>query len=605
MGERILVAVAWPYANGPRHIGHVAGFGVPSDIFARYHRLAGNDVLMVSGTDEHGTPITVEAEKQGVTPAELVERNNEIIVEDLRRLGLSYDLFTRTTTSNHYEVVQDMFTKLYDRGYIVKRTALGAFAAGTSQALPDRYVQGTCPNCGYDKARGDQCDNCGSQLDPTDLIDPRSTVDGRPPEFRETEHFFLDLPAFIDALAQWLESKEHWRPNVRRFSLNFLAETKPRAITRDIDWGVPIPLPGYGPESPKRIYVWFDAVIGYLSASIEWARLSGDPDAWQRWWLDPEALHYYFMGKDNIVFHSIIWPSMLLGYGPRGGDGDDHGGHPRSPRELGLPHEVVSSEFLTMEGEKFSSSRGIVIYVRDFLDRYSPDSLRYYLTAAGPEAQDTNFTWSEFVRRNNDELVANWGNLVNRSISMVAKNFGSVPEAGELTDDDRAILAATEGGFDAVGSLIGQARFKAALAEAMALAQRVNAYVSQQEPWKLLKADTSGTPRTPGRDRAATVLHVALRAVGDLSVLFTPFMPESSERVRAMLGLPAGMGPMPEVSAGTDGQRVLRTGPPVGRWAPVALTAGTPIAPPQPVFEKLDPSIVDEELKRLEPGSGG
>jgi methionyl-tRNA synthetase len=583
-GQRIFVAVAWPYANGPRHIGHVAGFGVPSDIFARYHRLAGNDVLMVSGTDEHGTPITVEAEKQGVTPTELVERNNEVIVEDLRRLGLSYDLFTRTTTGNHYEVTQDIFTKLHERGYIVKRTAPGAFAAGTEQALPDRYIQGTCPKCGYDKARGDQCDNCGSQLDPTDLIEPRSTIDGQPPEFRETEHFFLDLPAFTDALAQWLESKEHWRPNVRRFSLNFLAETKPRAITRDIDWGVPIPLPGYGPESTKRIYVWFDAVIGYLSASIEWARLSGDPDAWQRWWLDPEALHYYFMGKDNIVFHSIIWPSILLGYGPWDGDG----------KALGLPHEIVSSEFLTMEGEKFSSSRGIVIYVRDFLDRYSADSLRYYLTAAGPEAQDTNFTWSEFVRRNNDELVANWGNLVNRSISMVAKNFGSMPEAGELTDDDRAILATLEDGFEAVGSLIGQSRFKAALAETMALAQRVNGYISQQEPWKLIKSD---------RDRAATVLHVALRSVADLSVLFTPFMPDSSERVRAMLGLPPGMGPMPEVAlSGTDGQRVLRTAPPTGRWAPVALAAGTPVAPPEPLFEKLDPSVVEEELARLEPG---
>ena len=587
MSRKIFVAVAWPYANGPRHIGHVAGFGVPSDIFARYHRLAGNDVLMVSGTDEHGTPITVEAEKEGVTPQALAERNNEIIVEDLRRLGLSYDLFTRTTTANHYAVTQDIFLHLHERGYIIERTQLGAFAADSDQALPDRYIQGTCPHCSYDRARGDQCDNCGSQLDPIDLIEPRSTIDGRPPQFRETEHFFLDLPAFSAALSEWLEAKTHWRPNVRRFSLNFLADIKPRAITRDIDWGVPIPLPGYGEESTKRIYVWFDAVIGYLSASIEWARLTGDPDAWQRWWLDPEARHYYFMGKDNIVFHSIIWPSQLLGYGPWGETG----------RPLELPHEIVSSEFLTMEGEKFSSSRGVVIYVRDFLDRYSADALRYYLTAAGPEAQDTNFTWSEFVRRNNDELVATWGNLVNRSVSLVHKHFGSVPSPGPFTPEDEAVRAATTGAFAAVGDLIGAARFKAALGETMALAGVVNAYVSQQEPWALLKTD---------KERAATVLHVALAAVADLSLLFTPFLPESSERVREQLGLPGGPGPEPEVTmAGTDGQRVLRTPAPDGRWGPVTLEPGTPVGPAKPLFTKLDPAIVDEELARLEQVSGG
>jgi methionyl-tRNA synthetase len=585
LSRKIFVAVAWPYANGPRHIGHVAGFGVPSDIFARYHRLAGDDVLMVSGTDEHGTPITVEAEKQGVDPKTLVDRNNEIIVEDLRRLGLSYDLFTRTTTANHYAVTQDIFRRLHERGYIIEHTQLGAFAAGTDQALPDRYIQGTCPRCDYDKARGDQCDNCGSQLDPIDLIDPRSTIDGQPPEFRETEHFFLDLPAFSSALSEWLEAKTHWRPNVRRFSLNFLADIRPRAITRDIEWGIPIPLPGYGEESTKRIYVWFDAVIGYLSASIEWARLSGAPDAWQGWWLDPEARHYYFMGKDNIVFHSIIWPSQLLGYGEWGETG----------RSLELPHEIVSSEFLTMEGEKFSSSRGVVIYVRDFLDRYSADSLRYYLTAAGPEAQDTNFTWSEFVRRNNDELVATWGNLVNRSVSLVHKHFGSVPTPGALTPEDEAVRAATTGGFAAVGDLIGAARFKAALAETMALAGMVNAYVSQQEPWALIKTD---------KERAATVLYVALSAVADLAVLFTPFMPESSERVRTQLGLAPGLGVAPEVAlAGTDGQRVLRTAPPEGRWAPVTLEPNTPVGPPRPLFTKLDPAIVDEELARLEKGS--
>ncbi len=578
----------------------MAGFGVPSDIFARYHRLAGNDVLMVSGTDEHGTPITVEAEKQGISPAELVDRNNEVIVEDLRRLGLSYDLFTRTTTANHYAVTQDVFTRLHERGYIIERTQLGAFAAGTEQALPDRYIQGTCPHCGYTKARGDQCDNCGSQLDPIDLIDPRSTIDAKPPEFRDTEHFFLDLPAFAEALSAWLESKTQWRPNVRRFSLNFLADIRPRAVTRDIEWGVPIPLPGFGQESTKRIYVWFDAVIGYLSASIEWAKLSGDPDAWRRWWLNPEARHYYFMGKDNIVFHSIIWPSQLLGYGPwPGRDGEPDG---ELDRALQLPHEIVSSEFLTMEGEKFSSSRGVVIYVRDFLDRYSADSLRYYLTAAGPEAQDTNFTWSEFVRRNNDELVATWGNLVNRAVSMVQRNFGEVPPVGDLTPEDEVVLASTGDGFAVVGDLIEQSRFKLALERTMALAAGVNAYVSQQEPWKLVKTD----PPLPGHPgRAATVLHVALQCVADLSVLFTPFLPGSSGRVREMIGMSPDLNPMPEVTmVGEEGDvhRVIRTQVPPPGWVSVALEPGTPVGPAVPLFAKIDPAVVDEELARLEAG---
>ncbi len=321
MPEHILVAVAWPYANGPRHIGHVAGFGVPSDIFARYHRLKGNHVLMISGTDEHGTPVALVADKEGVTPRDIADRYNRIIGDDLKNLGLAYDLFTRTTTRNHAQVTQDLFKTLYDKGYLLKQTTLGAFSASTGRTLPDRYVEGTCPICGYGEARGDQCDNCGNQLDPIDLINPRSKIDGAPPVFRETEHFFLDLPAFAEQLTAWITKQEHWRPNVRNFSLNFLKELKPRAITRDLDWGVAIPLPEYEDRSDKRIYVWFDAVIGYLSASVEWAKNRGTPDAWRDWWQNPQARHYYFMGKDNIVFHSVIWPSILLGYGNGGAVG--------------------------------------------------------------------------------------------------------------------------------------------------------------------------------------------------------------------------------------------------------------------------------------------
>ena len=423
----ILSAPAWPYANGPRHIGHVSGFALPCDMFSRYQRMAGNRVLMVSGTDEHGTPIQVQADAEGVSARELADRYNRVIVDDLTSLGMTYDLFTRTTTLNHYAVTQEIFVRLLENGYIFRKTTLGAISPSTGRTLPDRYIEGTCPICGYPSARGDQCDNCGNQLDPADLINPRSKINGETPVFRETEHYFLDLPAFAEVLGTWLQAKAgHWRPNVLKFSLNLLDDLQPRAITRDLDWGVPVPLDGWRDRPDKRIYVWFDAVIGYLSASIEWARRSGDPDAWRAWWNEPDAEAYYFMGKDNIVFHSEIWPAMLLGYSGLGA----RGGQPGPLGTLNLPTEVVSSEYLTMEGRKFSSSRAVVIYVRDFLERYDVDALRYYVAVAGPETQDTDFTWSEFVRRNNDELVATWGNLVNRAVSFAAKNIGVDPGGG-------------------------------------------------------------------------------------------------------------------------------------------------------------------------------
>ncbi|HWJ83802.1 MAG TPA: class I tRNA ligase family protein, partial [Cellulomonas sp.] len=350
--SRILSAVAWPYANGPRHIGHVAGFGVPSDVFSRYMRMAGHDVLMVSGTDEHGTPILVQAEQEGVGPQELADRYNRVIVEDLAQLGLSYDLFTRTTTRNHYAVVQEMFRTVHKNGYMVEQSTMGAISPSTGRTLPDRYIEGTCPICGYDGARGDQCDNCGNQLDAIDLINPHSRINGEKPKFVESTHFFLDLPAFASALEAWLKGRQGWRPNVLKFSLNLVDDMRPRAMTRDIDWGIPVPLPGWEENPNKRLYVWFDAVIGYLSASIEWARRSGDDDAWRPFWNDPEALSYYFMGKDNITFHSQIWPAELMGYDGRG----DKGGAPGPYGTLQLPTEVVSSEYLNVAGQQFSSS---------------------------------------------------------------------------------------------------------------------------------------------------------------------------------------------------------------------------------------------------------
>lgn len=591
----VLSAVAWPYANGPRHIGHVAGFGVPSDVFSRYQRMAGNEVLMVSGSDEHGTPILIAADEAGVSPQELADKNHRLIVEDLVGLGVSYDLYTRTTTPNHHAVVQELFLGVYENGYFVEQTTYGAISPSTGRTLPDRYIEGTCPICGYAGARGDQCDNCGNQLDPHDLIDPRSKINGETPEFIETQHFFLDLPALADALQAWLDGREAtglWRPNVIRFSKNILDEIRPRAMTRDIDWGIAVPLDGWRDNPSKKLYVWFDAVIGYLSASIEWARRSGDPDAWRAWWNDPEALTYYFMGKDNITFHSQIWPAELLAYGGLG----SRGGEPREYGVLNLPTEVVSSEFLTMEGRKFSSSKKVVIYVRDLLARYQPDAFRYFVAAAGPESQDSDFTWAEFVRRTNDELVAGWGNLVNRTANLIAKNFGEVPAAAALTAEDRAVLDATEAAFGVVGDLIGRHRQKQAIGEAMRAVAEVNKYVSDTEPWKI-KEDP---------ERLGTVLHVMAQCVVDLNLILSPFLPFSANEVDRVFGGAGQVAPMPRIEEVGDLDDSARSYPiitgdytEVPAWQRHPIEVGRPVAKPTPVFVKLDTSIIDEELARL------
>ena len=594
---KILSAVAWPYANGPRHIGHVAGFGVPSDVFSRYSRMAGHDVLMVSGSDEHGTPILIAADEAGLTAQEMVDQNHRAIVEDLVALGCSYDLYTRTTTRNHHDVVQEMFRGVYDNGYFVEKTTRGAISPSTGRTLPDRYIEGTCPICKTPGARGDQCDACGNQLDPIDLIEPVSRINGETPVFIETQHFFLDLPALADALSDWLDEREAsgtWRPNVIRFSKNILAEIRPRAMTRDIDWGIAVPLEGWKDDPGKKLYVWFDAVIGYLSASIEWARRSGDPEAWRKWWNDPDALSFYFMGKDNITFHSQIWPAELLAYngvGSKGGDQHKLG-------VLNLPTEVVSSEFLTMEGRKFSSSNRVVIYVRDLLSRYQPDAFRYFVAAAGPETQDSDFTWAEFVRRTNDELVAGWGNLVNRTASMIAKNFGEIPEAGELTAADKAVLAVAEQSFVSVGSLIGQHRQKQAIAEAMRAVTEVNRYVSDASPWKL-KGDAD-------RERLGTILHVLAQCVSDLNLVLSPFLPFSANAVDRALGGSGTIAIMPRVDVvedldGGDPYPVITgdySGSPAWKRHPIA--PGTLVLKPSPVFTKLDASVIDDELVRLE-----
>ncbi|SOC53942.1 methionine--tRNA ligase [Ornithinimicrobium cerasi] len=594
----VLTAVAWPYANGPRHIGHVAGFGVPSDVFSRYLRMAGHDVLMVSGSDEHGTPILVQADKAGMSPQAFIDVNHRVIAEDLVALGVSYDLYTRTTTANHHSVVQQMFLACHANGYMVEQTQQVAISPSTGRTLPDRFIEGTCPICGYADARGDQCDNCGNQLDPTDLKDPRSKINGETPEFKDTQHFFLDLPALAEALGSWLDGREEsglWRPNVIKFSQNILEEIRPRAMTRDIDWGITVPLPGWQEDQTKKLYVWFDAVIGYLSASVEWARRSGDAERWREWWNDPQALSYYFMGKDNITFHSQIWPAEMLAHNGEGSLGGKVGpyGH------LNLPTEVVSSEFLTMEGRQFSTSRNVVIYVRDVLERYQPDALRYFLSAAAPETSDSDFSWPEFVKRTNTELVAGWGNLVNRTASMIAKNFGEIPAPGPLEPVDEALLAQVAAGFGTVGGLIAAHRQKAGLAEAMRLVGEANAYVSTTEPFKLKGEDQ--------RERLATVLHVLAQAVVDLNTLLSPYLPHSSTAVHQALGGEGPFQPMPEIREVGDLDDPARPDYPVitgdyasaPRWEHRPVQVGAPVARPTPIFTKLDPSVVEEERARL------
>jgi methionyl-tRNA synthetase len=569
----VLVAPAWPYANGPRHIGHVAGFAVPGDVIARFERLRGSRVLMASGTDEHGTPITYEADKLGVPPREFVDRNNAVIVEDLRRLGMTYDIFTRTTTKNHYRVTQDLFLKLYEKGYLVKKTQMGAFDPASGRTLPDRYIEGTCPICGYHEARGDQCDNCGNQLDPIDLINPHQRGGNAPVEFRETEHLFFDLPQFGDQLKQWIEQHDDWRPNVRKYSLEFVRNLKPRAITRDLDWGVPVPLPGWEDNPHKKIYVWFDAVIGYLSASIEWAAQRGEPDSWKDWWQNPDAWHYYTMGKDNITFHTVMWPSILMGVG-----------------DLELPDEIVASEYLNMVGKKLSTSRGNVVYVRDFLERYDPDALRYYLMIAGPENQDTDFTWPEFIRRNNDELVATWGNLVHRTLVNAHRNFGAVPEPELLNDGDKALIKEVEDALDYVGAQLGQARFQVALKYLLTMAAKVNVYLGTEQPWHVIKTD---------RARAGTVLYVALRCVDNLKLMFAPFLPFTSQKLHRMLGYDDVIAPQPEVREfAEDGStHLVITGdyPSDDRWRPSELPAGRALPQPEALFKRLDPVAEEDE----------
>lgn len=511
MSRRILVAVAWPYASGSLHLGHLGGAYLPADIFARYQRLAGNDVLMVSGSDGHGTPITVRADDEGISPREVVERYHPEIVGYWASLGISFDLFTTTLTENHAAVTQDVFLRLLEKGYMVKGTSTQFFDPEAERFLPDRYVEGTCPHCGYPRARGDQCENCGRTLDATDLVDPRSRLTGATPVLRETDHYFFKLPEFAEPLREWLESKTNWRRHVKNWALGMIDEGMPeRAMTRDIDWGVEVPVDDLGPG--KRIYVWFDAVIGYLSAAKEWASQSDDPEAWRRWWEDPAAESYYFIGKDNIPFHTVIWPAMLMGYGG-----------------LNLPTDVPANQYITFKGEKASKSQGVGKSIGWYADRLEPDALRYAIASILPEQNDTDLSDDDIIRRINEELVATWGNLVNRVLSLSQRNFeGKVPQPGQLTPTDEALIASVDKTLETTAGHIEAVELRAGMRAAMDVASEVNAYLNSEEPWHALKEDP---------ERAGTILWSAIQAISGIRVALTPYLPWTSTRLGEMLGI--------------------------------------------------------------------
>ncbi|MED5277238.1 MAG: methionine--tRNA ligase [Actinomycetota bacterium] len=538
----VLVAVAWPYASGSRHLGHLAGAYLPADVFARFQRLSGHEVLMVSGSDVHGTPITVRADSEGITPGEIVDRYHKEFLENWQKLAISWDLYTSTGTENHSEVTHDVFMKLFEKGHIDKRSSEQFFDEDAGRFLPDRYIEGVCPHCEYSEARGDQCENCGRTLDPEELIKPVSKISGSEPTLRQTEHFYLRLSDFQTPLSEWLSSRKGWRNHVLNFSKGWIEEgLHDRAITRDLDWGVSVPIDGIGED--KKIYVWFEAVIGYLSAAKEWAKSQGLEDDWKKWWCEPNSRSVYFIGKDNIPFHTIIWPAMLIGYG-----------------ELNLPSDVPANQYVTFKGGKASASRGVGLTISQSLEIFEADSLRYALAASFPEQSDTELTVEEICRRINEELVATWGNLVNRVLSMIYSSCDAqIPSDEQRTEEDLALLSEIDQMIDRAGKEIDRVELRAALQSGMSGAAEINAYLNSLEPWKLSKTDP---------ERAATVLGTALSAIGGVRVCLSPYLPFSTELLDEVFG-------------------------PVDAWQRKEPQHGKKLEKPKPLFKKVDIDLLD------------
>ena len=543
--KNILVCVAWPYVNGPPHLGHIAGMSIPADIFARYNRLIGNNVAMVSGSDMHGTPVTLLANDLGVTPEEISKKYHDIWSKSLKEMNFQYDLYTHTHTENHMKIVKDIFQILLEKKLLEIREQLMPFSVTENIFLSDRLVEGECPNGDNDKARGDQCDVCGRTLDPTDLGNIRSKRDGSIPEFRKTSHFFLRLSKLENEIRDWLQSKKDWRQNVKNQSLSFINEgLKDRAITRDLSWGVDIPVDGW---EEKKIYVWFEAVLGYLSATVELFKNTKNPEMWKEFWEDENSESYYFQGKDNIPFHAIILPAILLGV-----------------ENKNLPTEVVANEYLNFSGKEFSKSRNWAVWLPDFLEKYSADSLRYYLTSIMPETSDSDFTWEGYVSSNNNELVANLGNFIHRILTMSHKNFdGKIPKFKSESESTKEIIERCNNAIKEVGTSISKRRFREALNNLMALSKFGNQFLDKNEPWKKMKEN---------KNEAEEILGQSIIIINAISCILEPFLPESSQKLQKIL-----------------------FGETINEWKLILPKPGTPFEKPMPLFEKLDEEVVLEE----------
>ena len=550
--KRTLVTTALPYANGPVHIGHLAGVYVPADIYVRYKRMKGDEVLFIGGSDEHGVPIAIKAKAEGVSPQEIVDRYHTLIKESFARLGIDFDIYSRTTSETHEETASAFFTKLYESGKLIEQTSEQYYDPEAKQFLADRYITGTCPHCHNERAYGDQCEACGTSLSATDLIDPHSAISGAKPELRETKHWYLPLGDYESFLREWiLEGHKEWKPNVYGQCKSWLdLGLQPRAVTRDLDWGIPVPLQG---AEGKVLYVWFDAPIGYISNTKELL-----PDSWRTWWCDPETRMIHFIGKDNIVFHCIIFPAMLKAEG-----------------SFNLPDNVPANEFLNLEGDKISTSRNWAIWLHEYLDEMpgKEDVLRYVLTANAPETKDNDFTWRDYQARNNNELVAIYGNFVNRALVLTHKYFdGKVPPLGHLTEIDEEMLREVAAIPAELDDQLEHFHFREALKTAMQLARIGNKYLADTEPWKVIKSDP---------DRVATILHLALQLVGNLTIAFAPFTPFSTRRLLAMLQVEEG------------GFAFSRFG------ATDLLPEGHQLGTPELLFDKIEDEVIQAQLDKL------
>jgi len=553
--EKILVTAALPYANGPLHLGHLAGAYIPADVYVRYQRLKGSDVIFICGSDEHGVPITIRADAERIAPQEVVDRYHVIMKNSFDRLGIRFDNYSRTSLPLHHRISQDFFLRLYHKGYIREESVRQLYCAACRRFLPDRYIEGECPHCHSPGARGDLCETCGRWLEPEQLINPRCKICGATPEMRETRHWFFRLPEFQKRLEEWQASKKHWKSNVREFSSGWFSEgLTDRSITRDIDWGIPVPLEG---AAGKVLYVWFDAPIGYISSTVEWSQKQNQPELWRRYWCDPQTRLIHFIGKDNIVFHAIVWPAMLMAHG-----------------EFILPDNIPANEFLTIEGKKLSTSRNWAVWVDDYLAVFPPDPLRYYLSANAPENKDADFAWKDFQTHNNSELADVLGNLINRSLAFVEKHFeAKVPAAGELSGEDRAILGAAEQATREIGASLEDFQVRAAVGQLMDLARKGNKYFNDTAPWTTLKTD---------RSRCGTTLNTTLQLEAALAVLMEPFLPFSAERLWNMLNLP-----------GSVHDRLWYETP------KLRLEEYHPLGKKEILFQKIEDPIIEAQIAKL------